>query len=307
MALTDVAVRQARTIGKDYTLPYFDGLSLAESASGGKSWHFRYYWAAKQKRMSLGTYPEVSLREARAQRDEARAQLAKGVNPKIDRKQKLWAVRLATENSFKAVYLQWLAHRRLELKEGRQSTLAQIQRVFDRDVLPALGAMSGREAGDVLGFYAIRFAEGQVALDAGLPVLDGAEVVVLVEVQQVALGDVQGDDLIAVIGQGDGGVAGASRFEDHAAFPGDPVMLDVFPGALDGVDDHRAGVMMLRHRGTCRHLEQGDGFAAHWVAFDVLEQYVIAVGAEGNPGQILIVDRCGIDIFVVHGSLLVVR
>jgi len=142
MALTDVTVRQARTTGKDYTLTDFDGLSLAVSAAGGKSWHFRYYWATKQKRMSLGTYPKVSLREARALRDEARALVAKGVNPKIDRKQKLRAVRFATENSFKVVYLQWLAHRKLELKEGRQSTLSQIQRIFDKDVLPALGSVS---------------------------------------------------------------------------------------------------------------------------------------------------------------------
>lgn len=139
MALTDVAVRQARPTGKDYTLPDFDGLSLAVSAKGGKSWHFRYYWAAKQKRMSFGTYPAVSLREARTLRDEARALAAKGVNPKIARKQKLCSVRLVSENSFKVVYLQWLAHRRLELKEGRQSTLSQIQRIFDKDVLPALG------------------------------------------------------------------------------------------------------------------------------------------------------------------------
>ena len=142
MALTDVAVRQARATGKDYTLPDFDSLSLAVSAAGGKSWHFRYYWAAKQKRMSLGTYPEVSLREARALRDEARALMAKGINPKIDRKQKLRTVRLATENSFRAVYLQWFEHRKLELKEGRQSTLSQIQRIFDKDVLPVLGTMS---------------------------------------------------------------------------------------------------------------------------------------------------------------------
>lgn len=142
MALTDVAVRQARPTGKDYTLPDFDGLSLAVSAKGGKSWHFRYYWAAKQKRMSLGTYPAVSLREARTLRDEARALLAKGINPNIDRKQKLSAVRLATESSFKAVYLQWLEHRKLDLKEGRQSTLSQIQRIFDKDVLPALGTIT---------------------------------------------------------------------------------------------------------------------------------------------------------------------
>ena len=142
MALTDLAVRQARATGKDYTLPDFDSLCLAVSAKGGKSWHFRYYWATQQKRMSLGTYPKVSLRDARALRDEARALLAKGINPKIDRKQKFRAACLAAEHSFKAVYLQWFAHRKLELKEGRQSTLSQIQRIFDKDILPALGAMS---------------------------------------------------------------------------------------------------------------------------------------------------------------------
>ena len=142
MALSDLAVRQAKTTGKDYTLPDIDGLSLAVSPVGGKSWHFRYYWAGKQKRMSLGTYPEVGLRDARSLRDEARALIAKNINPKIHRKQKRQAVRLAAENSFKAVYLEWFEHRKLELKVGRQSTLSQIQRVFNKDVIPKLGEIS---------------------------------------------------------------------------------------------------------------------------------------------------------------------
>ncbi|MFJ5483588.1 tyrosine-type recombinase/integrase [Pectobacterium actinidiae] len=142
MALSDMAVRQARATGKAYTLGDIDGLSLAVTDLGGRSWHFRYCWAGKQKRMSLGTYPEVGLREARALRDQARALLAKGINPKLDRKQKRRAVRLADENTFNAVFLQWLEHRRLDLKEGRNSTLSQILRIFDRDVLPSLGKMS---------------------------------------------------------------------------------------------------------------------------------------------------------------------
>ncbi|WP_313024286.1 tyrosine-type recombinase/integrase [Pseudomonas lopnurensis] len=142
MALTDFSIRHARPTGKDYTLRDSDGLSLAISAKGGKSWHFRYYWATRQQRMSLGTYPEISLRDARELRDEARVLLAKGINPKIDRKQKFRAACLAEEHSFKSVYLQWLAHRKLELKEGRQSTLSQIQRIFDKNVLPTLGFMS---------------------------------------------------------------------------------------------------------------------------------------------------------------------
>ncbi len=142
MALSDLAVRQAKTTGKDYTLPDIDGLSLAISPVGGKSWHFRYYWAGKQKRMSLGTYPEVSLRDARSLRDEARVLIAKNINPKIHRKQKRQAVRLAAENSFNSVYLEWLEHRKLDLKEGRQSTLSQIQRIFIKDILPRLGEIS---------------------------------------------------------------------------------------------------------------------------------------------------------------------
>ncbi len=50
MALTDTAVRHAKPIGKDYTLGDVDSLSLAVSATGGRSWHFRCCWAAVRAR-----------------------------------------------------------------------------------------------------------------------------------------------------------------------------------------------------------------------------------------------------------------
>ena len=142
MALSEATVRQAKTTGKKYYLSDFDGLSLYVSPTGAKAWHFRYYWAGKQKEISLGTYPEVGLREARKLRDEARELLAKAINPRVHRKQKRHAIRLASENDFKTVYLQWFVHRKLELKAGRQSTLSQIERIFDNDVLPRLGVTS---------------------------------------------------------------------------------------------------------------------------------------------------------------------
>ena len=142
MALSDLVVRQAKATGKAYTLPDIDGLSLAVTATGSKSWHFRYYWMKEPKRMSLGTYPEVSLREARALRDEARALVAKDINPRLHRKQKRAAVKLAGENTFEAIYKKWLAHRELGLKKGRQTTLWILPRVFAKDVLPLLGKRS---------------------------------------------------------------------------------------------------------------------------------------------------------------------
>lgn len=60
MVLSDMAVRRAKATGKAYDLYDTLGLYLAVTANGGKSWHFRYYWHKKRKKMSFGTYPEVS-------------------------------------------------------------------------------------------------------------------------------------------------------------------------------------------------------------------------------------------------------
>ena len=142
MALSDTTVRQARITGNDYSLGDTDGLALNVTARGGKIWYFRYYWAGKQKRMSLGSYPQISLKDARTRRDEARALVAQGINPYEHRKQQRLAVHAAREHTFEAVFNQWVDFRRLSLKEGRQSTLSQILRIFNKDVLPTLGGRS---------------------------------------------------------------------------------------------------------------------------------------------------------------------
>ncbi|MEL1266411.1 Arm DNA-binding domain-containing protein [Pseudoxanthomonas putridarboris] len=79
MALTDTAVRQAKPERKDCVLQDTDGVSLYMMTRSGKSWHFRFSWAGKQPRISLGTYPEVSLREARERRGKCRALVAKSI------------------------------------------------------------------------------------------------------------------------------------------------------------------------------------------------------------------------------------
>lgn len=142
MALSDMAVRHARVTGTAYALTDADGLSLYVSAGGSKIWHFRYCWFGRQQRMSLGSYPQVGLKEARASRDEARALVADGINPCGQRKEQKRAAQVMADYTFASVYAQWLAFRALELKEGRQSTLSQIRRIFKKDVLPHLGGRS---------------------------------------------------------------------------------------------------------------------------------------------------------------------
>lgn len=113
--LTDVMVRQAKVTGSPYSIADFDGLYLHISAIGTKAWYFRYTWLDQRARLSLGAYPELSLREARELRDQARALIAKGINPRLDRKQKRQATKLAGENTFMAVYEKWMEHRQVVL------------------------------------------------------------------------------------------------------------------------------------------------------------------------------------------------
>jgi integrase len=142
MALTDIAVRQARPKDKVYTLSDGRGLGLCVKPGGGKSWHFRYYWSGKQKRIALGKYPEISLKEARGRREAARALVAQGINPLKRRQQEVLVKRLAEDRLFQGVFEQWLTHHSLVLQPGRQSTLDQIQRIFRKDILPILAKRS---------------------------------------------------------------------------------------------------------------------------------------------------------------------
>lgn len=88
------------------------------------------------------TYPEVGLRQARSLRDEARRLIAQGTNPCTHRRHERHTHNLAEQKTLQAMYALWLARRGRVLKKGRQSTLEQIERVFDNDVLPALGKSS---------------------------------------------------------------------------------------------------------------------------------------------------------------------
>jgi len=139
MSLTDTAVRLAKATGKVYTLFDSDGLSLAVAEKGGKSWHFRFQWMGSQKRMSLGMYPAVSLKQARTLRDEACELIAKGIHPGQFRRKNREHSRIEEANTFQIVYEKWFAHRCLSLKEGRQSTRGVVKRVFAKDVLPYIG------------------------------------------------------------------------------------------------------------------------------------------------------------------------
>ena len=86
MALSDVKVRSAKPEAKAYKLTDGEGMVLLVHPNGSKYWRLRYRFGGKEKMLALGKYPEVSLADARARRDEARKLLANSVDPSENKK-----------------------------------------------------------------------------------------------------------------------------------------------------------------------------------------------------------------------------
>lgn len=165
MPLTDTAVRQAKPKDKDYSITDGDGLALFVAANGTKSWHFRYSWHGKQPRISLGTYPEISLRDARELRDQARSQVAKGIDPRSERRQAQQAGAASQQNTFEAVAERWYAFRAPRLSSAAKGGRHQSRLYLDKDLLPALGKLpiADIRRADVLA--AVRRVEKRGALN----------------------------------------------------------------------------------------------------------------------------------------------
>ena len=87
MALTDAIIEQAQPKGKFYHLTDERGLSVMVMPSGGKRWRFRYRFDGKEKMLSMGVSPDVSLSQARERRTEARRLLKEGTDPSVVRRE----------------------------------------------------------------------------------------------------------------------------------------------------------------------------------------------------------------------------
>jgi integrase len=139
MPLTKIECdRAACPSGKPYArLTDGLGMYLEVTAAGGKYWRMKYRHAAKEKRLALGVYPEVTLAEARKRRDKARDALAQGEDPaQLKREAKLKRA-LMDATTFEAVARQWWAH----WSGPRSPRHAEyVIRRLEADVFPALGA-----------------------------------------------------------------------------------------------------------------------------------------------------------------------
>ena len=136
MPLTDVVIRSAKPTTKAIKLYDSGGLYLEVSPSGGKWWRLKYRFNGKENRISLGVYPETTLRAARDRRDTERKLLAEGIDPSKSRKTEKSAQANRAANSFEQVAREWFAK---FSPSWAPAHAARKIRLFERDIFPWVG------------------------------------------------------------------------------------------------------------------------------------------------------------------------
>jgi len=138
--LSNLEISKATPKDADYTLSDGEGLYLLIKKNGTKVWRFNYYRpnvsTSKRALISFGTYPLVTLAQARQKRDEARAMLTKGIDPQIYLRQQVEQEAIQNDSIFENVAWNWFE---LKKKTVLEDTAFDIWRSLERDVLPKIG------------------------------------------------------------------------------------------------------------------------------------------------------------------------
>ncbi|KGG95480.1 integrase arm-type DNA-binding domain-containing protein [Comamonas thiooxydans] len=141
MALTDTFVR---TVKPDPAKPagskHSDGYGLYLHVTGaGKYWRMAYRFADKQKTLALGVYPAVTLAQARKRRDDAKALLADGIDPSVNKREEKLLQKAITGNTFQKVACDWLKATAASRKEITQQ---KVQTWMEKDIFPSIGKLT---------------------------------------------------------------------------------------------------------------------------------------------------------------------
>lgn len=137
MPLSDTGVRSAKPTDKAYKLSDDKGLFLLIHPNGSKYWRQKYRFDGKEKTLAHGVYPDVGLKDARLRRDEARKQLAAGIDPGQHRKATKATREALVTNSFEIICREWLENKRSNIEAAQyKKALARLE----KDVFPWMGS-----------------------------------------------------------------------------------------------------------------------------------------------------------------------
>jgi hypothetical protein len=140
LALNDTLIRAAKPRGSSWKLADEKGLFLPVTPSGGKLWKLKYRIASKEKKLALGAYPHVGLAAARKLRDAARATIAAGQDPSLERKKAKFAARLSADVTFASVANEYIDTKMVGDQKA-PATISKARWILEQLAL-AIGTMS---------------------------------------------------------------------------------------------------------------------------------------------------------------------
>lgn len=136
MSLTVASIKNAKAKNKAYRMFDGEGMYLEITPKGAKYWRLKYRFLGKEKRIALGVFPTVSLKEARDKRIDAKRLLANGVDPSEFRKSNKDKSIKQAENSFEIIAREWYLK---NLHTWVDSHSSRLIRSLERDVFPWIG------------------------------------------------------------------------------------------------------------------------------------------------------------------------
>ncbi len=160
--LTDKAVRAATAQDKAYKLTDSRGLHLHVSTSGHKSWRYKYRFEKKERLLTFGTYPEVSLADAREKRDDAKRILREGRDPRHAIRRSRLVGTSDPVKSFEEMARDWHA---LQIERWKPVHAKDVITSLERDVFPHLGSVPLAEIDKPLLLSILRKIESRGAIE----------------------------------------------------------------------------------------------------------------------------------------------
>jgi hypothetical protein len=144
MPLSDVAIRSAKPATKPLKMSDGGGLYLLLNPTGSRWWRLDYRFGGKRKTLSMGTYPDTGLKDARQRRDAARRLIANNVDPGEHRKAEKAAGSGRSANSFEVVAREWLALKQREWTSGQYE---KEQGRLENHAFPWIGSLPVSDVG----------------------------------------------------------------------------------------------------------------------------------------------------------------
>lgn len=142
MKLNEIICKNAKPAEKAKKMADGMGLYLEVTPKGGKYWRMKYRHLGKEKRLAFGVYPEVSLKEAREKRDQARKLIAENKDPGYEKRKQKEIDTAEAGNTFEKISREWHEHNKPDWKPEHAETLLKR---LENDVFPAIGEIPIKE------------------------------------------------------------------------------------------------------------------------------------------------------------------